>query len=491
MKRRILAVTTAVFLFLLTIAMLAGAVLTVWRVNAAEQDAEIEEIDETEEIEAGLLEDETDEMADEEIELTDGEQTFADSALRLKITIRDENGGAYVLSPSELVVSKDEDDFYAYEVAAPEAEVPDVTTLTKASYRVTFDRNDGETLPETIYVAAGDSVPAPETPERTGYTFLGWYEEDAEEVFDLTLPVNRDLMLFARWGKETVQYQVTFDTKGGEEIPSQIVSEGDRAVRPSDPARDGFRFLGWSASGKAYDFTEAVTSDLTITARWETIPYGRGGLYTSATERVYSWEQLTTIGNIPNYEGKRAVIQMNGTAISAIHDPEFLSGILVIPTYVTGFDHTTWLSGCKNLTAVYFGTDGTTKLRTVPAYAFRNCEKLTKIVFREGITTFSANAFTGSALNDISFPTSTVTSIKYNSFDGVTLAAVEVDESYRYERRKSTLGNVDLYAGNGAVNADAINAYTTSNKETGTSNEDLTRRSKLGTEKKTTVSAQE
>lgn len=43
-------------------------------------------------------------------------------------------------------------------------------------------------------------------------------------------------------------------------------------VAPSDPVRDGYTFLGWytdAAGTKAWDFSDPVTSDMTLYAKWE------------------------------------------------------------------------------------------------------------------------------------------------------------------------------------------------------------------------------
>ncbi|MBW3093738.1 InlB B-repeat-containing protein [Bifidobacterium sp. 82T10] len=54
----------------------------------------------------------------------------------------------------------------------------------------------------------------------------------------------------------------------------QIVAKGKTATRPSDPARDGYTFSGWSTSkdygAGAYDFATPVSKDTTLFAQWGT-----------------------------------------------------------------------------------------------------------------------------------------------------------------------------------------------------------------------------
>ena len=48
----------------------------------------------------------------------------------------------------------------------------------------------------------------------------------------------------------------------------QKVPYGERAIRPEDPERNGFRFGGWMLDGEEYDFATPVLGDLTLTAKW-------------------------------------------------------------------------------------------------------------------------------------------------------------------------------------------------------------------------------
>ncbi|MBM6786394.1 Ig-like domain-containing protein [Collinsella tanakaei] len=67
------------------------------------------------------------------------------------------------------------------------------------------------------------------------------------------------------------QFVVTFVTNAGSAVKSQLVNEGERAVRPADPTRAYYRFTGWftdASLGAAYDFAQPVKADLTLYAGW-------------------------------------------------------------------------------------------------------------------------------------------------------------------------------------------------------------------------------
>ena len=72
--------------------------------------------------------------------------------------------------------------------------------------------------------------------------------------------------------KPATKYTVTFDADGGTPVPAaQEVKEGEKATRPDDPKKDNFKFLGWYNGDTKYTFEEAVTSDITLKAKWEAI----------------------------------------------------------------------------------------------------------------------------------------------------------------------------------------------------------------------------
>ena len=62
----------------------------------------------------------------------------------------------------------------------------------------------------------------------------------------------------------TVTYQVN-----GAHYATQIVPSGSTAIKPVDLAKHGYSFDGWYTSdGAQWDFTTAVTENITLTARW-------------------------------------------------------------------------------------------------------------------------------------------------------------------------------------------------------------------------------
>ena len=81
---------------------------------------------------------------------------------------------------------------------------------------------------------------------------------------------------------ERAKVSVTFDT-GGSAVDTQRVLRGQKAEKPADPVKDGWRFTGWHSDGKEYDFTEPVTADTVLTANW----------MSTITREVSTAEELT------------------------------------------------------------------------------------------------------------------------------------------------------------------------------------------------------
>ena len=135
------------------------------------------------------------------------------------------------------------------------------------TYNVTFDSNGGSAV-ESQQVDYRAKVTKPAEPTREGYHFMGWFNGDKEWNFDEDTMGAGDMTLTAKW--EINEYTVSFDSKGGTKVDSQIVKHGDTADKPSNPRRNGYVFKGWYLDGQKFDFSTPITGDTTLTARWAT-----------------------------------------------------------------------------------------------------------------------------------------------------------------------------------------------------------------------------
>ena len=96
-------------------------------------------------------------------------------------------------------------------------------------------------------------------------------------------------------------YTVTFQSEGGSEVASQIRANTP-ADRPADPTKEGYTFIGWYNGEEKWNFADAVTEALTLTAKWQVNQY--------------------TITFKPENGGQDIVIKQDyGTAITAPTNP--------------------------------------------------------------------------------------------------------------------------------------------------------------------------
>ena len=63
-------------------------------------------------------------------------------------------------------------------------------------------------------------------------------------------------------------YTVTFQSKGGSEVASQIRANTP-AAQPDNPTKEGHTFIGWYNGESEWNFADAVTEALTLTAKWQ------------------------------------------------------------------------------------------------------------------------------------------------------------------------------------------------------------------------------
>ncbi len=85
------------------------------------------------------------------------------------------------------------------------------------------------------------------------------------------------MLLLVIFGIANNGYTVTFDSRGGTDVPSQIdVMYGDLLEEPEPPTREGYVFTGWYADENCtylWDMqTEQVAQSMTLYAGWEPKP---------------------------------------------------------------------------------------------------------------------------------------------------------------------------------------------------------------------------
>ena len=155
---------------------------------------------------------------------------------------------------------------------------------TRNSYTITYCDSLSETVFKRVEKKYGvDILDATSyTPTKTGYTFVGWYDNDkcigdavdVETRYGKTMP-DYGVTLYAKWnnnGSESgkaASFNVDFDLNGATgSIASQRIEEDDYVVKPVDPTKEGYRFNGWTLNGNSFEFQTPVTDNIVLKADW-------------------------------------------------------------------------------------------------------------------------------------------------------------------------------------------------------------------------------
>ena len=98
------------------------------------------------------------------------------------------------------------------------------------------------------------------------------------------------------------QFTVTFNTAGGSAVEKQQVMNGGHAVKPQDPTRNGYIFVGWYAdedykSPFSFD-TAIITSDTTVYGRFVKQSEGRTEYTVSLVCEGTVYDPVTTVNGV-------------------------------------------------------------------------------------------------------------------------------------------------------------------------------------------------
>ena len=104
---------------------------------------------------------------------------------------------------------------------------------------------------------------------------------------------------------------VTFDFDNGTEAENKQVENGEKVTPPTAPTKEDYIFAGWYTkdandkwADKPFDFSKAVTDDMTLYARWEKLPDHQltviGGTFAVKDETIETeTKDDAVIANIP------------------------------------------------------------------------------------------------------------------------------------------------------------------------------------------------
>ena len=306
-------------------------------------------------------------------------------------------------------------------------------------------------------------------------------------------------------------YIVTFNSQGGTEVIEQAIKQGEKITEPTLPVRTGYAFAGWYKETECinqWNFeTDVVTENITLYAKWNTIPVTSITLNKSTLALfVQSTEQLTAIVLPETATNKTVSWTSSVPSVATVTDgliTAISSGITTITASTQDGNFTaqctvtvtaqTWNIGTSIATNVTAALDGGTLTISgtgdmmswfydfdIPWYDFRT--SIQTVIINNGVTNIADAAFYGytnvtsvtignsvtsiggyaffkcTGLTSIEIPNS-VTSILYSAFLGCT----GLTSIYSYCITPPSLGNLVFYGINAScclyVPATSVYAY--------------------------------
>jgi len=143
--------------------------------------------------------------------------------------------------------------------------------ISEDMYTITFNAHGGIVTPRNGVTDEDGKLLKPlPTPEREGYSFIGWFTEEGEVSASTVFKENATI--HAQW--TIVHYTITFDPNGGNMTPPRTATTGSHWELADLPTARwyGYTFLGWFTEpegGTQVTINTPLIGDQTIYAHWE------------------------------------------------------------------------------------------------------------------------------------------------------------------------------------------------------------------------------
>ena len=152
------------------------------------------------------------------------------------------------------------------------SEITEDTTLYAVyeinKYTITYINEESEYHKEELtYGSKHEKI---EDPFKTGYTFIGWYNENEEKV-EYPITVTKNITLHSKY--EINKYTITFNDE--DRITTKEVNYNNKVEPVINQGKTGYTFKYWSKEkgGEEYNFNTPVTENMTLYAVYEINKY--------------------------------------------------------------------------------------------------------------------------------------------------------------------------------------------------------------------------
>ena len=193
----------------------------------------------------------------------------------------------------------------------------------------------------------------------------------------------------AKRGLTLHEYKVTFSNNRGVIIETKKVKAGQKVKAPVDPKLDGYTFGGWYSNSICtlkYNFSSAVTKNITLFAKWTKKPAEEDLTMTDSKKITYQ---------IKDKDKKQAIVVSCGDKnVKNVTIPAEVT-IKGIKCKVVAIGEDAFKE-CKKLKSVTIGKN----VQIIEKNAFLNCKKLKKIILKgKALKKVKNKAFKNTAKN--------------------------------------------------------------------------------------------
>ena len=142
------------------------------------------------------------------------------------------------------------------------------------AYSITYNLNQGtnsELNPSTYNVEDSFTF---SSPVRTGYTFLGWFDESGNQITKIERGSTGGIILTAYWNEGNC-YIISLDSNDGIVLETTIDVQYDHSYSLPIPTRLGYTFDGWFENTSKINSSGIwkIAGDKTLVAHWNIIHY--------------------------------------------------------------------------------------------------------------------------------------------------------------------------------------------------------------------------
>ncbi|MDY3995188.1 MAG: glycoside hydrolase family 9 protein, partial [Candidatus Onthovivens sp.] len=142
------------------------------------------------------------------------------------------------------------------------------------SYRIVYYLNGGTNNPSNPSIYTIEDTITFAAPTKTGYTFLGWFDNNGNQVISIEKGTTGTLTLTACWN-EGDSFTITLDANSGSVSETLINVQYNHSYFLPTPTRTGYSFDGWYDGSKMINSsgTWKYTSNKTFIAHWTAVDY--------------------------------------------------------------------------------------------------------------------------------------------------------------------------------------------------------------------------